>query len=62
MFEHRQRLHNQQNEKEKKEVMAINKCGSDNWQSKIHKFLQFGITTVNFIIKSKITFVYIKGF
>ena len=37
--------------------MAINKCSRDNWWSKIYNFVQFGMKTVNFIVKRKIIFV-----
>ena len=57
-----QRLHNQQNKKEKKEILAIDKCSNENWRLKIYKFVLFGVKIVNFMVKSKISFVYIKGF
>ena len=40
--------------------MAINKCSSDNWRSKIYKFVQSGIKAANFIVKKNQFCVYIR--
>ena len=47
-------------ERRKNKNYGINKCSSDNWRSKIYKFVQSGIKAVNFIVKRKISFVYVK--